>query len=243
MPTETRIKPLAIERRKLSDQVEERLLAQLKSGDLTPGDVMPSERELMSLFGVGRPAVREAMQNLERMGLIEIRHGERPRVAQPSFERALAQLGESMRHLLVHSADSLEHLKEARITFECEMARIAARRVNPEGLARLQDVLDRMRLAPVPSDQFLELDGKFHAEMAAMSGNPIFSGMSAALFAWLARFHAALVKAPGKEHVTIVEHAAILSAIAARDPDRAAREMADHLNRASGLYRIEHIVN
>jgi DNA-binding FadR family transcriptional regulator len=230
-----------IERRKLSAQVEEQLLAQLKSGALSPGDVMASERELMTLFGVGRPAVREAMQNLERMGLIEIRHGERPRVAQPSFDRALAQLGETMRHVLVHSADSLEHLKEARTTFECEMARIAARRATPEGIARLEAVLEQMRSAPAGSDQFLDLDGKFHAEVAAMSGNPIFAGVSAALFAWLARFHATLVKAPGNEPVTLVEHAAILRAIVAREEELAAREMADHLNRASGLYRIENV--
>jgi DNA-binding FadR family transcriptional regulator len=243
MTTATRPVPVPIERRKLSDQVEEQLLAQLKAGDLGPGDVMPSERELMSMFGVGRPAVREAMQNLERMGLIEIRHGERPRVAQPSFDRALRQLGETMRHVLVHSADSLEYLKEARITFECEMARIAARRATEEGLTRLRDVLDQMRVAPAPSDTFLDLDGRFHQEIAAMSGNPIFAGVSAALFAWLARFHAVLVKAPGNEPVTIVEHAAILAAIAAHDADRAAREMADHLNRASGLYRIENVTN
>ncbi len=243
MTVGTRVTPVPIERRKLSDQVEEQLLAQLKSGDLNPGDVMPSERELMSLFGVGRPAVREAMQNLERMGLIEIRHGERPRVAEPSFDRALDQLDETMRHLLVYSADSLEYLKEARITFECEMARIAARRATPDGIARLRDILDRMRAAPAPSDAFLALDGSFHHEIAEMSGNPIFSGISAALFAWLARFHAALVKAPGDEPVTIVEHVAILDAIAAHDADRAAREMADHLSRASGLYRIENVTN
>jgi len=241
MPSDTRPTPNPIERRKLSDQVEEQLLVQLKTGDLNPGDVMPSERELMSLFGVGRPAVREAMQNLERMGLIEIRHGERPRVAQPSFDRALGQLGETMRHLLVHSADSLEYLKEARITFECEMARIAARRATDEELARLGDILDHMRAAPGPSNAFLELDGKFHHQIAVMSGNPIFAGISAALFAWLARFHATLVKAPGNEPVTIIEHAAILEAIRERDANRAAREMADHLNRASGLYRVENV--
>lgn len=241
MPADMRLKAVPIERRKLSGQVEDLLLAQLKSGDLNPGDLLPSERELMSLYGVGRPAVREAMQSLERMGLIEIRHGERPRVAKPSFDRALAQLGETMRHLLVHSADSLEHLKEARLTFECDMARIAASRATPEGIARLQELLEGIRAAPPQSETFLELDGRFHHEIAQMSGNPIFAGISVALFAWLARFHVSLVKAPGKEHLTIVEHAAILDAIAAHDPARAAREMADHLSRANALYRIENI--
>ena len=67
---------LPIQRRKLSDSVQDRVLSMIKSGDLAPGSPLPSERELMSSFAVGRPAIREALQNLQRMGLVEIRHGE-----------------------------------------------------------------------------------------------------------------------------------------------------------------------
>src|SRR5687767_2162620 len=66
-----------IVRRKLSDEVFARLKAMITSGELQPGDEMPSERELMERFGVGRPAIREAMQALAGMGLVVISHGER----------------------------------------------------------------------------------------------------------------------------------------------------------------------
>ena len=49
-----------IVRRKLSDEVFDRLKAMITGGELTPGDAMPSERDLMERFGVGRPAIREA---------------------------------------------------------------------------------------------------------------------------------------------------------------------------------------
>jgi len=65
-----------ITRQKLSDQIFERLWEMIASGSLAPGDAMQSERALMDRFGVVRPAVREALQNLVDKGLITISHGE-----------------------------------------------------------------------------------------------------------------------------------------------------------------------
>jgi GntR family transcriptional regulator, sialic acid-inducible nan operon repressor len=62
----------------------------IQAENLRPGDFLPSERELMQSYAVGRPSIREAMQNLQRMGLIEINHGERPRMATPSFDRMVS---------------------------------------------------------------------------------------------------------------------------------------------------------
>lgn len=81
-------KPL--QRRKLSDEIQERLLELIKLEGLQPGEVLPSERELMRQYKVGRPAIREAMQNLQRMGLVSIKHGGKPRQAKgwiPSYDR------------------------------------------------------------------------------------------------------------------------------------------------------------
>ena len=71
-----------IVRRKLSDEVFDRLKAMIVSGERGPGETLPSERELMARFGVGRPAIREAMQALANLGLVTIHHGERARVQE-----------------------------------------------------------------------------------------------------------------------------------------------------------------
>lgn len=76
-----------IPRRKLYQEVMDRLIEWIGSGEFAPGDQLPSERELMQRFQVGRPAIREAMQNLDRMGIIVISHGERARVAGPRRHR------------------------------------------------------------------------------------------------------------------------------------------------------------
>ena len=81
-----------IVRRKLSDEVFDRLKALITSGELQPGDAMPSERDLMERFGVGRPAIREGMQQLSNMGLLTISHGERAKVRYPTAKSLLQQV-------------------------------------------------------------------------------------------------------------------------------------------------------
>lgn len=223
-------------RPRLAELVQNRLLAVIEAERLRPGDPLPSERELMQSYAVGRPSIREAMQNLKRMGLIEINHGERPRVAAPSFERMVAGMSETMRHVLMNSPATLDHLKEARAAFEMTMAQIAARKRTPEDVEDLRRILQEQERARLDSNAFLAADGRFHHRIAVITGNPIFANLSQALFAWLARFHFDLVRKPGVEQLTLAEHRQILEAIDRGEPDEAARLTADHLNRANKLY-------
>jgi DNA-binding FadR family transcriptional regulator len=226
-----------IRHRKLADDVQERLLSMIQEGDLKPGDPLPSERELMQSLSVGRPAIREAMQGLHRMGLLDIRHGGRARISEPSMARLIEPMRETMRHLLSHSPASLEHLKEARAIFEMEMVRIAARKRTKADIERLRRILEAQAAARHEPKMFRDLDGQFHREIAAIGGNPILTAVSEALFRWLTDFHVDLVQFPGLEHLTIAEHQALLDAIEGRNPTLAAKSMGDHLYRANSLYR------
>ena len=230
-------------RNKLSHGVREKILALITEGALAPGDPLPSERELMQTLAIGRPAIREALQSLQSQGLVEIRHGERARVALPSMARMTDQMADTMRHLLTHSPASLEHLKEARATFEMEMARIAARSRAQSDLDRLRSILQSQEAARSESRRFLEIDGQFHREIASISGNPIFAALCEAIFRWLTDFHMDLVHVPGLEQLTLDEHEAILAAIAMQDSTQAARAMGDHLTRANELYQRAHLTS
>lgn len=68
-----------IRRRKLSEEVAERIEALIAGGTYPRGTLLPPERELMQLFGIGRPSIREALFALSRMGLVTISSGERAR--------------------------------------------------------------------------------------------------------------------------------------------------------------------
>ncbi len=228
-------------RQKLSEEVRRQLLDLISSGTVGLGQQLPSERELMESLGVGRPAIREAMQSLETIGLIEIRHGGRARVAEPSVGRMVDQVSETMKHLLVHSPASLENLKEARATFEREMARTAARRRSEADLERLVEIISEQTEAAADPPRFRTLDGRFHREIAAINGNPIFTALIDALFRWLNDFHVDLVSVPGLEQLTLAEHGEILAAITRGDFDAAGMAMGDHLMRANDLYRQSHL--
>ncbi|GAA1961367.1 FadR/GntR family transcriptional regulator [Catenulispora subtropica] len=69
-----------VDRRSFSSAVFEQILAQILDGSLGPGSPLPSERTLTSELGVTRQVVREALQRLDQLGLVEIRHGGSTRV-------------------------------------------------------------------------------------------------------------------------------------------------------------------
>ncbi|WP_119153422.1 transcriptional regulator NanR [Caldimonas tepidiphila] len=226
-----------LHKRKLSEQLCEQLLARIRGGEFAPGDALPSERELMEHYGVGRPAVREALQSLERSNIVEIAQGERARVAVPTAQDLIAQLAGGARHLLRIQPGTLAHLKDARIFLETGMARLAAQQAGEADVARLRRRLEEHRAAMDDLQHFLARDMAFHREIAAISGNPIYPAIVEALFGWAGEYYQKLVRAPGAERLTLAEHERIVDAIAARDPQAAEDAMREHLTRANQLYR------
>ncbi len=225
-----------IPRRKLYQEVRDRLMQRIASGDIGPGAQLPSERELMEVYGVGRVAVREALQEMARSGILEISHGERARVVVPTARLLIEQIAEGTRHLLRMQPETLDHLKEARLFLEIGMVRRAAEAATAQDIEGLRLRLDEHRAARVHLDSFIECDMRFHREIARISGNPIFPAIVEALFGWASESYQSMVRAPGAEDLTLSEHARILEAIAAHDPNMAEQVMRDHLMRADASY-------
>ncbi len=225
-----------IARRKLSDEVFDRLRRMITSGEVRPGDAMPSERDLMERFGVGRPAIREAMQALSSLGLLAISHGERARVCALTARSVTQQVDMAAQIMLATSPGSLDHLKDARLFFERGMVRAAAAEAKPADVARLKDLLGLQRAALGDAGRFIQADMDFHIAIAAISGNPIYTAVSGAMLGWLKRFHTELLLWSGKETLTLAEHEAILAAIEFRNAEAADEAMAKHLTRSAALY-------
>jgi DNA-binding FadR family transcriptional regulator len=227
-----------IVRRKLSDEVFARLKSMIENGELKAGDPMPSERELMERFGVGRPAIREAMQALAGKGLVEISHGERARVLQVTAESIFRQVDLPAKLMLSGSSDSLEHLKSARIFFERGMVREAAEKATPEDIGELRALLDRQSESLGNAEAFINADMAFHQYIARVSGNPIFAAVSEAMLGWLKSYHTEMLIWTGRENYTLAEHEEIIRAIEKGDPELAEKAMIKHLERSRALYAL-----
>jgi DNA-binding FadR family transcriptional regulator len=224
-------------RRRLHEEVGQQLLKAIQAGEFPVGSRLPSERELSGIFGVTRPVIREALQSLQRLCILQISQGERAEVIRVTPESIVERFTESVRTLIATDADALEHFKDARLAFECGVARMAAERANSEDLSRLRQVLDGGRAAIARRPDFVVLDGEFHATVAELTGNPLFPAVSRGIFNWLSVYHRASVHMPGREFLTLQEHEAIFDRLEQQDADGAESAMRRHLTRANDLYR------
>ncbi len=223
--------------RKLSDQVFDRLRNLIASGEVPPGAPMPSERDLMERFGVGRPAVREALQHMHTMGLITISHGERSRVNELSADSVLSRVDDVARMLLSSEPEQLEHLKMARRMFECGLVRVAAEHATTEDVADLRGLIAAQSGKIGDPEAFVTLDISFHTRIAAISKNPILIATSQSMLRWLFQYHGILLHWSGNEGITLREHEHIVTLIESHQPESAVAAMQNHLDRSNPLYR------
>lgn len=125
----------------------------------------------MERFGVGRPAIREAMQSLAKMGLVSISHGERAKVLKLTAKSIFQQVDPTAKIMLAQSMDTLEHLKSARIFFERGIVRETAQRITDSDIAELRQIIERQRESFGDADAFIAADMEFHVRIAGISGN------------------------------------------------------------------------
>jgi GntR family transcriptional regulator, sialic acid-inducible nan operon repressor len=222
---------------RIYQEIALRLAEKIRTGELPDGSRLPSERELAEAFGASRTSVREALLSLQASGLISTRQKSRARVTQLSSPAFLSQLSGSAQSLLARP-NGVADFQEARVLFECGLARYAARHASPKELDRLALALAKNKNTIGDAELFSKTDLAFHDILAEIPRNPIFSALNTALSEWLMEQRTIGMKAPSRSTARLAfqGHERIYQAVAAHDAEAADAAMAEHLKMVSESY-------
>lgn len=226
-----------VTRRPVYVQVADQMREAVLSGDLVPGTVLPSERELCEQFEVSRTSVREALRALQAEGFVAGAGPNAPlRVAGP--EALAVGPRQALERLQRMGRVPLTDLLDLRCALEAAAVEAAARRLPRPSLAPARAEIDAMHAAAVDVEAFEQADVRFHLALAGASGNQALELMMVAVRDSIAAHLLAALRSVADPPATIVrltgEHERILAAVEQRDAARAGELMREHI---LGLYQ------
>ncbi|MEV7870809.1 FadR/GntR family transcriptional regulator [Streptomyces sp. NPDC088124] len=204
-----------------------RLIDYLMSGEVAPGQRIPSERQLTEMLGVNRPTVREAIKSLGFLGLLEIRQSSGTYFRGPESDvlYRLFELG------LVLGERGSKDLLRARAELEVLVAGLAAEAVGAEGVEVLRERLDAMRTCA--DAEFPAADMAFHATVADLCGNLVLRDMLKGLRAMIQRGWIERTGTTRSRQVAYDDHVPVFEAIERGDAEAARTAMAHHMEGAA----------
>jgi GntR family transcriptional regulator, transcriptional repressor for pyruvate dehydrogenase complex len=222
---------LLARRELLPDEIARGLSEKIASGDLAPGDRLPTEAALARSFGVSRNVVREAIARLKYDGLIETRQGLGAFVAVESSGRSFRiDLDRLMQ------GDDLRQIFELRLHVEMGAAALAARRRTRAQMARIRKALSAMGRAVETDGDGVPADTEFHHAVAEAANNRYYRDfmvfLAERMRESIAVARSNTAKLRGSTRVQ-KEHEAISDAIDAADADAASAAVRAHLVNAA----------
>ncbi len=210
----------------LTDEAILRIKEMIVSGQLKPGDRLPREADLSETLGLSRNSLREAVRALALINILDVRQGDGTYVTSLDPNVLLDALTFVVDF---HQDDSVLEFLRVRRILEPEAAAMAAPRVTPEELQRMQDVIDASSKDSLPED-LLSSDIDFHRMVSVASGNSVLASLIEGLSSptnrariWRGRTEV------GAQERTRREHQAILDALAAGEPELAHAAMVVHV--------------
>ena len=215
-----------LERQPISELVAKRILGMDKSGNLRPGDRLPTEAQMAVALGISRPPLREALKALTIMGVLESRQGGRYTVTDLSPSRLVAPFNAM---LSVAEYDIVEHFECRRIV-DVELVRLCTRRASPEERARiLQLAHDGTAFLSDPVG-FRLLDYEFHGALNAGAHNAMLATVALGLYDVALDARRVASASPGVIPTSVRQHVEVAEAVLAGDEEAAAAAIGRHLD-------------
>ncbi|NKZ10206.1 FadR family transcriptional regulator [Mycolicibacterium septicum DSM 44393] len=142
-----------VNRRSVPEDVFEQIVAEVLSGQMQPGEPLPSERRLAEVLGVSRPAVREAIKRLTEAGLVEVRQGDSTTVRDFRKHAGLDLLPRLLLRAGELDVSVVRSILETRLHNGPKVAELAARRATADLVAELGRTVDALAAEPDPVEQ------------------------------------------------------------------------------------------
>lgn len=212
------------------DVLAGKILEMIFTGLLQDGDLLPSERELGSMFGVSRETVRGALSMVAAYGLINVSHGAKTRVNRnDTLLQRCTELLPELGAIEVNTHD-VHTVFDSRKIIEAAIARKAAANMDAKGVAELRKLLDQQQKLFDEPVHFQLSDKNFHKLISEYAHNEILCKYSGELYAYGLNFRRQVMEVTGAIERSYHEHEAILAALEAKDPDRAEQAMLAHID-------------
>lgn len=207
----------------------------IKEGKLKPGEKMDSVEKLAKNFGVGRSAIREALNGLRTMGLIEMKQGEGTFVK--TFDPSKFTLPVTTAFLMKQK--DVKELYEVRKILEVGTASLAAINCKEEDLIPMGEALKVMENASGNENQAQQADTDFHLAIAKATHNhlliSLMGSVSDLISETIRETRKVLLYSEKQSDHLFVEHEQIFEAIKSKNPDLASKTMFNHLENTQNL--------
>lgn len=221
----------SLERPTLSAQVARHILALIQRDQLRPGDIVPSEVQIVRDLQTSRGSVREAYRTLSALGILEIEPGRRPRL-RAIDPNVLTQVFD---YALNTAQVNIAHVLETRRALELQTAQLAARYATDAQRRCLRELVGQMRSAGANHARRVASDMAIHAVIAEASGNPLHSMLLGALRSPVeasSRMHLDDTRSEAEIIRVIDAHDAVVERICAGDAVGATSAMSYHFDLA-----------
>jgi DNA-binding FadR family transcriptional regulator len=193
---------------------------------MQPGDMLPPEGQIAQDLGVSRGSVREAVKALESLGIVEVRHGNGVFVRAFNFDSFLDLLS----YGLVFDHSRIAEVLQIRIWLELAAIGEASKRITPDEIAQIEEVLDCWEGKAAAGEPTSEEDRTFHRLLYSSLGN---QSLNALLDNFWLVFHAVPVRSITTDlqpTTTLRDHRQILAALRQRDAALARQRVQDHFH-------------
>ncbi len=216
----------AIPRANLTEEILKRIIHLING--LRPGDKLPTERELIATFRVGRSSVREALKILSAIGVVRTVSGAGTFVGNGN----LSLLAKPLSLQLLRGGRGTAELIEARRVLEIELAGLAAERATAEEIGAIEDGFVEMKAGQEDIEHYIDSEIQFHLAIARAAHNHVLLDLLQTLQYIIRRWMVQSIEEFEGKPSSIDEHVPICDAIKAHDPARARTAMSEHLEKA-----------